>query len=326
MHNLNPLSLPAGLRAGATWKLILGCAAAALFLSHGAQAGLRSIPIPTRDSQPISIVQGADGNLWFTQQDASSVARVDVVDGLITEFPTPTLSFPNAITLGPDGNVWFSEGAAGQIAFITPAGVIKEIFFSNSGVGGGIATGSDGNIWFTDLTGNSVWRFELATKSLTSFPVPTANAFPGDITLGADGNLWFVEGGVGKIGRITPSGVITEFGNGLGLPYSIALGPDGNVWFTLRFSAQLGSITPAGVITFYPIPNPAEQIAPGLRGSLVFTEFGANKIARITVAGVVTESPEIPGSNPTGITTALDNKIWFLGYGSDRVYRASFSR
>ncbi len=324
MHNSNQHNRPAGFYAGANLRFICCFAAAAFFLSHAAQAGIKSIPIPTRDSEPISIVKGADGNLWFTQQNASSVARVSP-EGVITEFRTPTLSFPNAITRGPDGNVWFSEGAAGQIAFITPDGIIEEIFFSISGVGGGIATGSDGNIWFTDLTGNSVWRFDLATRGLTSFPVPTANAFPGDITLGADGNLWFVEG-VGKIGRITPDGVITEFGNGLSLPFSIAPGPDGNVWFTLRFSTQLGRITPDGAISFYPIPRSAERIAPGFRDSLIYTEFGGDRFARITVDGVVTESVEVPGSNPTGITTAPDKTIWFLGYGSDRVYRVRFSR
>ena len=55
-------------------------------------------------------------------------------------------------------------------------------------------TGSDGNIWFTDLIGNSIWRLELPTRALSSFPVPTPDSFPSDITLGADGNLWFVEG------------------------------------------------------------------------------------------------------------------------------------
>lgn len=316
---------PAGFRSGVRLNFILGSAVAVLILSQGAQAGLRSTPIPTPDSEPISIVQGPDGNLWFTQQSASSVARV-TPDGVVTEFRTPTFSFPNDITPGPDGNVWFSEGAAGQVAFITPRGTIQEIFFSNSGVAGGIATGSDGNIWFTDLTGNSVWRLELPTRNLTSFPVPTPDAFPGDIALGPDGNLWFVEGGVGKIGRITPAGVITEFGNGLSLPFSIARGSDGNMWFTLRFSPQLGKITPAGVITFHPIPNSAEQIAPGHGNTLIFTEFGSSKIARITVNGVVTESPEIPMSNPTGITTGADRTIWFLGYGSDKVYRATFGR
>ena len=170
---------------------------------------------------------------------------------MITEFRTPTFSFPLDITAGPDGNVWFSEGAVGQIAFITPSGRIKEIFFSSSGAAGGIVTGADGNIWFTDLIGNSIWRLELPTRALTSFPVPTPNSFPSDITLGADGNLWFVEG-VGKIGRITPEGVITEFGSDLSLPFSIATGPDGNVWFTQRFKPEIGKITPAGEFTFYP--------------------------------------------------------------------------
>ena len=215
--------------------------------------------------------------------------------------------------------------SGGQIAFITPSGHIEEIPFSSSGAAGGIVTGPDGNIWFTDLIGNSVWRLDLATRVLTSFPVPTPDAFPSDITDGSDGNLWFVEG-VGKIGRITPQGVITEFGSGLSLPFSIATGPDGNVWFTQRFTPEIGKLTPDGDFTFYPIPVGAEEIAPGYADNLIYTEFGSSKIARITTDGVVTESPVIPDSQPTGITVGPDHTIWFLGYGNNKVYRATFSR
>lgn len=186
----------------------------------------------------------------------------------------------------------------GQIAFITPNGHIQEIPFDSSGAAGGIVTGPDDNIWFTDLIGNSVWRLDLATRVLTSFPVPTPDAFPSDITVGSDGNLWFVEG-VGKIGRITPQGVITDFGSGLSLPFSIATGPDGNVWFTQRFTPEIGKLTPDGDFTFYPIPVGAEEIAPGYADNLIYTEFGSSKIARITTDGVVTESPVIPDSQPT---------------------------
>jgi streptogramin lyase len=284
---------------------------------------LKSTPIPTANCEPIEIANGPDGNVWFTEQNASAVARVTPT-GVITEFRTPTFSFPNAITAGPDGNVWFGEGATGQIAFITPAGAITEIPYAPNGVSGGIVTGPDGNIWFTDLTGNAVWRLQLPGMTLTPFPVPTANAFPGDITAGADGNLWFVEGGPGRIGRITPAGVITEFGNGLSLPFSITAGPDGNVWFTLRFTAQLGRITPAGAITFFPIPAPAEEIAPGPNGTLVFTEFGGDRVARFSLSGTTVETPVITNSAPTGIVTAPTGTIWFLGYGSNRVYRLLF--
>jgi hypothetical protein len=184
---------------------------------------LQSFPIPSSDSQPISITRGPDGNFWFTEQNRSQVARI-TPQGVITEFLTPTFSFPIGITPGPDGNIWFREGAVGQIAFITPGGHIEEILFSSSGAAGGIVTGPDGNIWFADLIGNMIWRLELPSRSLTSFPIPTENSFPNDIMVGADGNLWFTEGSGGKIGRITTSGVITEFGSGLTLPFSITNG------------------------------------------------------------------------------------------------------
>ncbi len=70
-----------------------------------------------------------------------------------------------------------------------------------------------------------------------SFPPPVApfGANP-CITTGPDGNLWYFGNrlGPGKVltflGRVTPSGAITEFP-----PYwgqGITAGPDGNLWFT----------------------------------------------------------------------------------------------
>jgi streptogramin lyase len=225
MSKLFARCFPAGATffvAGAHLRLKLNGALLAISLASAAQAKTRAFPIPT-GSQPISITLGPDGNLWFTLQNSSQVARI-TPEGVITEFQTPTFSFPIDITPGPDGNVWFSEGASGRIGFITPGGRITEIEFSNFDASSGIAAGSDGNIWFTDVTGNNIWRFDLTTRVLTKFPIPTPGAFPGDMTAGADGNLWFTEG-IGKIGRITTSGVITEFGNDLGLPYSITDGP-----------------------------------------------------------------------------------------------------
>jgi virginiamycin B lyase len=126
--------------------------------------------------------------------------------------------------------------------------------FSLFDASSGITTGLDGNIWFCDLAGNNIWRSELDSQTLTKFPVPTPNSFPEDIAAGADGNLWFTEQLGGKIGRITTSGVITEFGN-LDSPRSITDGSDGNVWFTLSFMPMIGRITPAGDITLFPTPK-----------------------------------------------------------------------
>ncbi|CAN5216012.1 N/A [soil metagenome] len=281
---------------------------------------IKSWPIPSPGSEPIEIALGPDGNQWFTEQNASRVARI-TPRGVITEFPLPTFGFPKDITAGPDGNVWFTEGSNGRIARITPTGQIREVVFSDFDNAGGITTGPDGNIWFTDSTGNKVWRFTIATRTLTDFPVPTPDSFPGDITSGPDGNLWFLEQSAGKMARITTEGQITEFPEPLSLPFAITAGPDGNVWFTERFQ-RIGKVTPAGQFTFYTTTlHTLESIIEGPDGNLWFTSFGDDRVASITTDGVVTPMPVVPGSGPTGISTDARGRIWFLGYESNRVYR-----
>src|ERR1700742_3580485 len=118
-------------------------ALASLAFTDIAEARSTSFPIP-RATQPISITEGPDGNLWFTLQNSSKIGRITPT-GVITEFRTPTLSFPFDITAGPDGNVWFSEGSTGKIGFITPQGRITEITFALSDASAGITSGPDGN-------------------------------------------------------------------------------------------------------------------------------------------------------------------------------------
>ena len=90
-----------------------GAAAASLRL-HG-----RSFPIPSPNAQPIEIVLGPDGNLWFTEQNTSAVARV-TPDGVITEYPIPSNpSVAQDITRGPHSKLWFTENYTNYIATIT---------------------------------------------------------------------------------------------------------------------------------------------------------------------------------------------------------------
>jgi virginiamycin B lyase len=312
----------ARLGKGLATLTILGSALAAI-PEATAQAQQRSFPI-RGGTQPFAITMGADGNFWFTLSNSSEVARI-TPRGKISYFVTPTSSNPAFITLGPDGNIWFAEGSTGKIASVTPAGVIKEYQFSFFGVSVGITAGSDGNIWFTDQTDHAVWRYDLSSGIFTEFRLPTQNSFPGDITTGADGNMWFTEQAVDKFGRITPSGVITEF-TGVDSPGSITRGPDGNIWIASAFTPEIARVTPTIQITLFPTPNQPFIIRPGNQNNLLFTEFSANKIASITIDGVVTESAEFPGSSPTGITAGVRSQVWFLGTFSDRVYETVVPR
>src|SRR5438876_4943936 len=70
-------------------------------------------------------------------------------------------------------------------------------------------------------------------KRLREFPLPNRTT-PFGITAGPDGALWFTERSSNRIGRITTTGVITEYtiptaNSG---PQAITVGPDGALWFT----------------------------------------------------------------------------------------------
>src|SRR5689334_5753702 len=125
------------------------------------------------------------------------------------EVPVPDAQQPLRITLGPDGNLWFTEYWASQIGRITPKGVIT-IFPLPPGAHNpdGITTGPDGALWFG--TEDAIGRMTL-DGSVTTYPLPIPGSKGEAITTGPDGNLWFTEFHGGRIGRITPAGVLTEF-------------------------------------------------------------------------------------------------------------------
>ncbi len=52
----------------------------------------------------------------------------------------------------------------------------------------------------------------MLSLTVTNFQIPLVEIVqPDGITKGSDGNLWFTENADGRIGRMTPSGVFTEF-------------------------------------------------------------------------------------------------------------------
>src|SRR3954470_10573964 len=87
----------------------------------------------------------------------------------------------------------------------------------------------------------------VGAQTVTEFPIPTPGSQPWEITSGPDGNLWFTEQAGNKIGRITPSGSVTDFPVSPGSrPTGITTGPDGALWFTELFGGRIGRITTAG--------------------------------------------------------------------------------
>ncbi|HEV8440911.1 MAG TPA: hypothetical protein VGT40_22725 [Methylomirabilota bacterium] len=199
---------------------------------------------------------------------------------------------------------------------------------THTGVGGQrIVVGADGNFWFT--TDAAIGVVDRNGILLNRFPVQVPGpGAPSDLALGPDRNIWYSS--LGRIGRITQAGQVTEFDAGppavlnatpvaLG---AITAGPDGAVWFADPGRNAIGRIATDGAITRFPIPSVGPNsflatsspsgIVAGPDGNLWFTEADTDRIGRITPAGAITEFPlPTSGAGPAGITVGPDGALWF---------------
>jgi virginiamycin B lyase len=219
------------------------------------QGTLTEYPIPFGNAEDITA--SPDGYVWFTL--GGFIGRVSAAGGPIAEFALPGYDeLAAGITTRSDGSVWFASNlwrAPGysRIGEISSTGTITELAAveTNTFITG-LVGGPDGNLWASQkcdcyMGDNGVAKVSTAgSGSFTVYPIPgdylTAAYSPEGITVGPDNNLWFTEfdneafGNIshGRIGRITTSGVHTEFAlpEGSQATGPIVAGPDGAVWFT----------------------------------------------------------------------------------------------
>lgn len=97
-------------------------------------------------SGPTFLLQGPDGNLWFSNVGLNQIATFDIARQELRIFPLPQ---PNSRVLvmsgAPDGNVWYAVSSSGMIASITPAGGITEVVMPRRTGAAGLGPGPDGN-------------------------------------------------------------------------------------------------------------------------------------------------------------------------------------
>jgi virginiamycin B lyase len=160
------------------------------------------------------------------------------------------------------------------------------------------------------------------------------------MALGPDGNLWFTENSAKKIGKITPSGTITEYtippDGGNIFPESIAVGPDGALWFTT--GSELGRITTSGSLTTLPAEASLlgmYAIVTGPDGNLYYSGGPDDNgyIVQQNPSGpyVRFSAPAFPGSpfntlpDTYGLAVGVDHGIWFTNIGSGTGYLGRMS-
>lgn len=215
-----------------------------------------------------------------------------------------------------------------------PVGLIHEIPIH--GNVGGIAAGPEGNLWFTQnaadpgkhevaigriTPGGRITEFSDCLRAMPQF------AGPNFLTLGPDGNVWLttwpsgddahpVRASTPSIGRITPSGRITEFRLGLrqrSAPESL-VATGGRLWFIDRETESIGMIAPsrAPTNTFLVLSPHTPRGTNATRIPVVVPGPGKPRLRELTLhlgrgrhlrlPGLKTTTVRAPGCGPTKIS------------------------
>jgi streptogramin lyase len=276
------------------------------------------VPNAAQNPDPRYITEGPDGALWFTAHGTSAIGSYIgrmTVDGTATKFGLGTGYYPERITAGLDGKLWF-VGVA--LTSMTLTGKISKVQIPTANAGQACPiVGPDGNIWFAESYVDQVGRVGANGVVSNEFPVPVqGNMY--NIATGPDGNVWFTLNG-GVIGRVTPSGVVTEFATPS--PGALTGGPDGNVWFS--GANGISRITPAGAITTFGAS--AQDIVRGPDDTLWFTDNKTHCVGRVSMNGVITEVPAPSAGTLMGITPGPDGNVWFVEETQEKIARLTLS-
>jgi virginiamycin B lyase len=280
------------------------------------------------DYCPATIVAGPDGNLWFTTP--TDIGKI-TTQGDVTFFATPGSTSLYGLAVGPDNNLWFTDPRTSRIGRMTLTGEVTEFPLSSPDrYPVSICAGPDGALWFNEDPGR-IGKISVQGE-ISGFPLPDATTQMRSVAAGADGNLWFDEyfGAMQtvKIGRITPTGTVTEFP----VPEveQLTSGPDGNIWFAEAALGRIGKIMPTGDVTEFQLPPQVYPavITAGPDGNVWFgfipDSIGQLGFGRVTPSGnvaiytpYVTMSPPLsPDFLLLSLASGPDGNLWFSLYNN----------
>jgi streptogramin lyase len=300
------------------------------------QPGITLFKLDHPDVRPSQIVAGADGNQWFNEIVTNRIGKI-TPEGEISSFPIDTSGSILSLAPGSDGATWFTN-SEGQIGRITPDEKVTylplNLPYGAAFLPQTIALGADGDIWFPvsvpSLGTSGVSK--ISPSGVTTFYQLQTSSGVASTCAGPDGDMWFIELSGHVLGKLTPTGEVTEYsldpvqrGFG-GFISSLTTGPNGNIWFTFQQDNQIGEVTPEGDFTVFNLPTDTRpgSITAGPDGNLWFSAHHA--IGRITPEGIVSQFNLSPDLTAYGLAKGADNNIWFTVISDDLAGDGSIGR
>ncbi len=116
------------------------------------------VPTLTPNAGPTTIVQGADGALWFTENNVAKVGRM-TTSGAMTEYPLSPATSANALVLAQDNNLYFADPLQNKFGSIngqTAGGVTEYNITSPNAQPSQMALGQSGLIYMTETNANKI--------------------------------------------------------------------------------------------------------------------------------------------------------------------------
>jgi streptogramin lyase len=193
------------------------------------------------------------------------------------------------------------------------------------------ACSSTGNAGSQLMPGTTQTSFAMQPVKLTLtgyYPVPSMGPVDVDgLTNGPDHSIWFTEFEGDAIGQMTTAGVATTYAlPANSQPNGIAVSRSRKRVWTGGYGGTMFASTSTGAQKAYPIAG--SHIGDVLLGpdkKIWFTDYGNNKIGRISAAGVVTEFALPAGADAEGMAAGPDGNFWITDGGHRKIIKESAS-
>lgn len=180
------------------------------------------LPLPRPGTGPAGLgIDLRSGKVWFTQSYADTVASLDPATGAVTELPMGTSSSglvtgPAGLAVDAQGGVWFAK-LEGKLGYVAPGAREVQLMPTPPGAlrPAGLAIDAQGDVWMGALDGNSLIRYQPASRQFSVYPLPV--------------------GGVDTSPSAPPAARTSR-------PFGLAFDSSGNLWFSQQYTGQLGML------------------------------------------------------------------------------------
>jgi virginiamycin B lyase len=199
-------------------------------------------------SDPSSITAGPGDKLWFTENsdEVGSITTHGAVSAPIST-GNGSENIPGSM-VSVDGNLWITETNTGQIAEVTPSGIVHQYQVTDPDSEPGptyIAVGPGPKPDLFYVAGDSIGWMSTngGDRGVTSLAGSAYQGFPHQLVTAPDGNLWFTVSGAAQLGELTATGqLLPPVTQGVTGDTSGIAANSTELWFTEPANEQVAEV------------------------------------------------------------------------------------